>query len=145
MVTVFETSVIDAPIEKVWEVVRGFNDLPKWHPAIANSEIEDGLNPYTIGCVRNFNLQDGESIRETLIAFSELEYTFSYDMLTTGLGLFDYISTMELRPVTDGDRTYIQWSAEFTTAEGAEEEKADMVGSGVFQGGFAALKEHFSK
>lgn len=145
MVTVFETSVIDAPIEKVWEVVRGFNDLPKWHPDIANSKIEDSLSPYTIGCVRNFNLQDGENIRETLIAFSELEYSFSYDMLTTGLGLFDYISTMELRPITDGDRTYIQWTAEFTTAEGEEEEKAGMVGNGVFQGGFAALKEHFSK
>ena len=66
-------------------------------------------------------------------------------MLTTGLGLFDYISTMELRPITDGNRTYIQWSADFTTAEGKEKEKADMVGNGVFQGGFAALKEHFSQ
>ncbi len=145
MVTVFETSVIDAPIEKVWEVVRGFNDLPKWHPAIAKSEIEEGLDPFTVGCVRNFYLQDGENIRETLLAFSDLDLMFSYDMLTTGLGLFNYISTMELRPITDGNRTYIQWSAEFTTKDGEEDEKAEMVGNGVFQGGFAALKEHFSK
>lgn len=144
MVTVFETSVIDAPIDKVWEVVRGFNDLPNWHPAIADSHIEDGLDPNTVGCVRNFNLQDGENIRETLLAYSEIDYMFSYDMLTTGLGLFNYISTMELRPITDGNRTYIQWSAEFTTNEGEEVEKAEMVGQGVFQGGFTALKEHFS-
>lgn len=145
MITVFETSVIDAPIEEVWKIVRGFNDLPKWHPAIADSKIEGDLNSLTIGCVRNFNLQDGENIRETLLAYSELDYMFTYDMLTTGLGLFNYISTMELRPITDGNRTYIQWIAEFTTAEGEEKEKAAMVGGGVFQGGFAALKEHFSK
>lgn len=145
MVTVFETTVIDAPIDKVWEVVRGFQNLVNWHPAIAKIEIENGLDPNTIGCIRNFYLQDGENIRETLLAYSELDYTFSYDMLTTGLGLFDYISTMELRPITDGNRTYIQWSADFTTDEGKEKEKADMVGNGVFQGGFAALKEHFSQ
>ncbi|MDA0708089.1 MAG: SRPBCC family protein [Proteobacteria bacterium] len=145
MINVFVTSVIDAPIEKVWETVRGFNDLPKWHPGIKKSEIEDGLPASTIGCVRNFYLQDGENIRETLLALSDLEYTFSYDMITTGLGLFDYISTMELRPITDGDRTYIQWIAEFTTAEGEEEEKADMVANGVLQGGFNALKEKFKK
>ncbi|HPF46104.1 MAG: SRPBCC family protein [Alphaproteobacteria bacterium] len=145
MVTVFETSVIDAPIDKVWEVVRGFNDLQKWHPAIAKGEIEGGLDPLTIGCIRNFYLQDGENIRETLLAFSDIDYTFTYDMLTTGLGLFNYLSTMELRPITDGDRTYIQWSAEFTTAPGEEKEKADMVANGVFQGGFAALKEHFAQ
>lgn len=145
MVTVFETSVIDAPIDKVWEVVRGFQNLINWHPAIAKIEIENGLDPNTIGCIRNFYLQDGENIRETLLAYSELDYTFSYDMLTTGLGLFDYISTMELRPITDGNRTYIQWSADFTTDQGKEKEKADMVGNGVFQGGFAALKEHFSQ
>ena len=37
MINVFVTSVIDAPIEKVWETVRGFNDLPKWHPGIKKS------------------------------------------------------------------------------------------------------------
>ncbi len=145
MVTVFKSSIIDAPIEKVWEIIRGFNDLPKWHPGIANSQIEDELNPCTIGCVRNFNLQDGENVRETLLAFSDLDMSFSYNMLTTGLGLFDYLSTLELLPITDGNRTFIQWSAEFTTKDGEEAEKADLVGNGVFQGGFDALKEHFSK
>ncbi len=145
MVTVFETSVIDAPVEEVWETIKGFNDLPKWHPGIAKSDIEDGLDPLTIGCIRNFYLQDGENVRETLLAFSDIDHMFTYDMLTTGLGLFDYLATVELRPITDGDRTYIQWSAEFKTAAGEEEEKAEMVGKGVFQGGFEALKERVSK
>lgn len=145
MINILVTSVIDAPIDKVWQIVKGFNDMPKWHPAIDRSEIEDELDPATVGCVRNFYLADGENIRETLLGYSDLDFSFSYDMLTTGLGLLDYIATMELRPITDGERTYIQWSAEFRTAEGEEEAKADLVANGVFQGGFDALKEHFSK
>lgn len=145
MVTVFETSVIDAPVDEVWQVVRGFNNLAKWHPAIDRSEIEDGLDPMTIGCIRNFYLADGENVRETLLAFSEADLSFSYDMLTTGLGLLDYFSTMELSPITDGNRTYIQWTAEFNTAPGEEEAKTELVANGVFQGGFTALKQHFSK
>ncbi len=36
------SSVINAPIEKVWARIRDFNGLPNWHPAIARSEIEGG-------------------------------------------------------------------------------------------------------
>jgi hypothetical protein len=34
MAKVFESSVIPAPVDKVWELVRNFNGLPEWHPAI---------------------------------------------------------------------------------------------------------------
>ena len=32
MARVFVSSVIDAPAAKVWERVRDFNGLPRWHP-----------------------------------------------------------------------------------------------------------------
>ena len=145
MINIFITSVIDAPIDKVWEVVRGYNDMPNWHPAVDRSEIEDELHPDTVGCVRNFYLADGQNVREQLIALSDLDFSFSYSMIDTGLGMYDYIASVELRPITDGDRTYIQWTAEFTTASGEEKEKENMVANDVFQGGFNALKERFSK
>ncbi len=145
MINVFVTTVIDAPIDKVWEVVRGYNAMPNWHPAVDRSEIEDGLHPDTVGCIRNFYLADGQNVREQLIALSDLDFSFSYSMIDTGLGLYDYIASVELRPITDGERTYIQWTAEFTTAPGEEEEKENMVANDVFQGGFNALKERFSK
>ena len=36
-------------------------------------------------------------------------------------------------------------SAEFECAEGRERELTDQIGGGVFQGGFDALKRHFSR
>ena len=145
MINIFITSVIDSPIDKVWEVVRGFNDMPDWHPVVDRSEIEDGLHPDTVGCIRSLYLADGQNVREQLIALSDLDFSFSYSMIDTGLGMYDYIASFELRPITDGNRTYIQWTAEFTAAPGEEKEKENMVANDVFQSGFNALKELFSK
>jgi hypothetical protein len=47
--------------------------------------------------------------------------------------------------VTDGDRCFAEWSAEFECAEGRERELSDLIGGGVFQGGFDALKRHFAR
>ena len=42
MVRVSVSSVLDAPPDAVWSRVRDFNGLPQWHPAIADSRIENG-------------------------------------------------------------------------------------------------------
>src|SRR5690242_17161241 len=42
MAKVYRSAVIEAPVQAVWDYVRDFNALPKWHPAIATSEIEAG-------------------------------------------------------------------------------------------------------
>ena len=43
MIKVYRSAIISASADKVWKLVRDFNGLPKWHPAIATSEIEGGL------------------------------------------------------------------------------------------------------
>ena len=68
MPRVFVSSVIDAPAARVWERVRDFNGLPRWHPRIRESRIENGEPPDKVGCVRDFNLQNGDRIRERLLA-----------------------------------------------------------------------------
>ena len=69
MPTVTVSSVIDAPIEKVWARIRDFNGLPSWHPRMVKSEIEDGRAADEIGCVRRFELVSGATLREKLTAF----------------------------------------------------------------------------
>ena len=59
--------------------------------------------------------------------------------------LFDYVATLKLTPVTDGNRCFGEWSAEFDCAEVRERELTDTIGGGVFQGGFDALKRHFGR
>ena len=57
MARVFTSSVINAKASDVWDRIRDFNGLPKWHPAIRDSRIEDALPADKVGCIRNFNLQ----------------------------------------------------------------------------------------
>ena len=57
LIRVTRSAVIDAPIERVWEVLRDFNSHTAWHPAVGESSIENGEPSDQVGCVRNFTLQ----------------------------------------------------------------------------------------
>ncbi|WP_029064031.1 SRPBCC family protein [Labrenzia sp. DG1229] len=143
MARVYTSSVIDAPSARVWERIRDFNGLPKWHPRIRESRIEEALPSDKIGCIRNFSLQNGDNIREQLLGLSDYDLFYSYSMLEGPMPLRDYIATMRLTPVTEGDRTFIEWSAEFSCEPEKEDELVTGIGTNVFQGGFDALKRHF--
>jgi hypothetical protein len=142
MIRVYTSSVIDAPAAAVWQRIRDFNALPQWHPGIAESRIENGEASDKVGCVRNFRLRDGGQIRERLLALSDFEYSCTYAILESPMGVENYTATLKLTPVTDGGRTFAEWSAEFDCAPARERELSELVGQQVFQGGFDALKRH---
>ncbi|MEX0345435.1 MAG: SRPBCC family protein [Rhizobiaceae bacterium] len=144
MARVYTSSVIDAPSAEVWSRVRDFNALPRWHPAIRESRIEDGEPSDKVGCIRDFRLQNGDRIREQLLGLSDYDLFCTYSILESPMPLTDYIATLRLTPITDGDRTFGEWSAEFECSTDVEDELVSNIGSNVFQGGFDALKRHFS-
>jgi hypothetical protein len=143
MPTVFVSSVIPATADAVWAVIRDFNALPDWHPGIAESRIEGDRPSDAVGCVRNFQLTDGGTIREQLLALDDRNRTCVYSILDSPLPITDYVATLRLLPVTDGELCYAEWSATFACAEGDRSAMIDTVGNGVFQGGFDALKQRF--
>ncbi len=145
MISVYVSSVIDAPAEQVWQRVRDFNGMPGWHPLIADSRIEDGLPSDRIGCVRHFHTRDGGLIRERLLALSDYDYTFVYSILESPMGVSGYVATLKLTPVTDGGRCFGEWSADFDCAPERVSALRELIGEGVFQGGFDALKQHFGR
>jgi uncharacterized protein YndB with AHSA1/START domain len=141
VVQVYASSVIGASADTVWSRIRDFNALPQWHPAIADSRIENGQASDRVGCIRHFHLREGGGmIREKLLALSDYEYSCSYEILESPLGVEHYIATLKLTPVTDGNRCFAEWSAEFECAPGRESELTQSIGQGVFQAGFDALK-----
>ena len=143
MARVYTSSVIPAATAKVWERVRDFNALPRWHPAIRESRVENGEPSDRIGCVRDFRLQNGDRIREKLLGLSDYDYFCTYSILESPMPLTDYIATLRLTPITDGDRTFAEWSAEFDCAPDVADELVGNIGQGVFQAGFDSLKRHF--
>jgi hypothetical protein len=59
-------------------------------------------------------------------------------------GNSDYVSTIQLLPVTDTGQTYAQWTGEFNCAPDVQPDLTNSV-RGVYQGGFDSLKSHFSR
>jgi hypothetical protein len=138
------SSVINAPIDQVWRRIRDYNGLPGWHPGVAKSEIEGGEPANQPGCVRVLTLGNGAVIRERLLEMSDLGHHYSYAILASPLPVANYRATLRLRPISDGNRTFAEWSATFDPDPPEKQAEAEnMIGNGVFQGGFDALKKHF--
>jgi hypothetical protein len=142
MVRVVKSTVIDAPVGAVWAVLRDFNGHDRWHPIVAESHVEKGWPSDRVGCVRNFRLQGGETLRELLLTLSDADMAFSYCLLDTPVPLLNYVAHVRLAPVTDGDRTFWHWESRFDTPPGREKELQTMVAETVYQGGFDAIRAH---
>ncbi|MEM9762553.1 MAG: SRPBCC family protein [Pseudomonadota bacterium] len=140
MVRVLRSTVLEAPVEAVWDILRDFNGHDRWHPAVETSAIERGRASDEVGCVRRFRLGDGSELREQLLTLSDLEQTFSYCLLDTPVPLFNYVAHVRLAPVTDGDTTFWEWESRFDTPKGREGELRDLVGDGIYAAGFAAIR-----
>ena len=143
MVRIYVSSVVDASADSVWARIRDFNALPLWHPAIADSRIENNEPADRVGCIRHFHTREGGKIRERLLALSDYDFSCSYEILESPMAVEHYVATLKLTPVTDGNRCFAEWSAEFECAAGRERDLTTTIGDGVFQGGLDALKRHF--
>jgi NADPH:quinone reductase-like Zn-dependent oxidoreductase/uncharacterized protein YndB with AHSA1/START domain len=139
---VVRSTVIDAPIERVWEVLRDFNSHDQWHSAVAISRIEGNERSDQVGCVRSFTLADGNRIREQLLTLDDTEHKSTYCIVEATLPLQRYVATLTLKPVTDGNRTFWHWQSTFATPPGMERELRDKVAQGVYETGFEDLRRH---
>ena len=145
MAKVFVSTVIDAPVGKVWAVIRDFNALPAWTPFAAESRIEQGAKADEVGCIRNFRLKNGGRIRERLLALSDYDFSIVYAILDSPMAVESYVATLRLFPVTDGDRSYAEWSAEFDCPPEREASLVAEIGRGVFLAGLKALQNRFAQ
>lgn len=141
MITVANSTIIKAPIDKVWDVLRDFNGHDRWHPAVADSQIEKGEASSRVGCVRAFHLADGSFLREQLLSLSDADTRFSYCLLDTPVPLLNYVSEVRLVPVTDEDWCFWNWHARFDTPPDQREELKSLVGEGIQLEGFKAIRE----
>jgi len=142
---VVKSTILNAPTDRVWDVLRDFNGHDRWHPAVASSAIERAQSSDKIGCVRRFKLRDGAELREQLLALSDLEQTFSYCLLDTPIPMFNYVAHVRLLPVTDGDRTFWHWESRFTTRPDDTASITRMVAEDIYQGGFDAIRRHLKE
>jgi len=145
MVTVQRSTIIDAPIEEVWGILRDFNGHDLWHPAVASSVLDNEKQTDQIGAIRNFQLNSGERLREQLLSMSDKEHSFRYAIVESEVPLLNYVAEVSLKPVTDGNATYWSWLSKFETPRGQEKELAELVAEGVYKDGFDAIRSRVEK
>jgi NADPH:quinone reductase len=138
---VTRSTIIDAPIERVWAVLR-FNSHDQWHDVVEQSHIERDERSDQVGCIRAFTLKDGNRIREQLLTLDDREYKSTYCIIEATVPLQRYIAAVTLKPVTDGNRTFWHWESTFATPPGMERELHNMVATNVYEAGFENLRRY---
>ena len=135
----YASAVIDSPVEDVWKHVHDFNNVAAWHPAVAESRVEDGGAGDRVGCVRVLRMTDGADVRERLTALSDTEHSYSYSVVDSPFPIRGHRSTVSFLPVTADGQTFVQWSAEFEVTAGNPDEVVEGVVQGTMMPGFAGL------
>jgi hypothetical protein len=142
---IYVSTVIAAQPGAVWAIVRDFNGLPSWTGFVSESRIEQNHAADRVGCIRSLTLKNGGRIRERLLALSDYEMSCTYSILESPMGVENYIATLRLIPITEGDQTFVEWSVEFDAVPDREEQIAADVRRNVFSAGLAALKGRFTR
>jgi hypothetical protein len=132
---------VDLPVsaQQVWDTIGGFNNLARWHPAVARSEESKSGN----ATVRTLHLHGGGSLVERLEAIDQKARSYSYTILEGPLPVARYRSTLHVSEKADGRGCTVEWSSDFEPA-GAPESDAVKAIRGVYQAGFDNLRKMFA-
>ncbi len=146
MAKAYYSTVIDAPVDKVWAAARDFNGLGTWNAEMVPScEIEDGKSGDQVGAVRNFSLANGAHLREKLLSHSDSERSYSYDFQKHPFeGVENYHSTIQFLPVTETGQTFVQWWTTFDCPPDKIGYWENFYATEVFKGAVDAMKAHLA-
>ena len=112
MAECYQSRVLNAPIQRVWDRIKNFHDM-SWAPNVATScEAIGELKGNQVGAKRVLN----KAFEETLQFLDEENYTFKYS-IDEGMSpvsskeVQNYIGEVQLIAITQTDETFIQWKS----------------------------------
>lgn len=112
----YYSTVLDQPAGVVWSAVRDFGNYTLWVEGVDEALIEGARSGDAVGAIRNVRM--GETrIRQKLLAHSDRERCYSYEFCEPcRFPVRDYVATIRVTPVVDGERAFIEWWATFDAA-----------------------------
>ena len=125
MTIAYYSTVLDHPVEKVWSLLRDFNNYPVYIEGVTESVIEHAKGGDEVGAIRRF-CYAGRWIRQRLCEHSDEHRTFTYlglepfEFPSTGESVrpdpIRYSGTVTVLPVVEPQSTFIEWSVSFYIA-----------------------------
>jgi uncharacterized protein YndB with AHSA1/START domain len=141
MARAFASVVMNAPADRVWAVLRDFNGLARWHPAVVASAIEDGADRDVIGAVRSVRLADLTHVQDRLTGLDDERRCLSYRSDKPGFPVTELTGTLRVYPVTEGGGSFVSWEAAFEPKLGEDREVwENVLGNALFPVGLKALR-----
>ncbi len=140
---VMRSVIIEAPVDRVWAAVRAFDGVVRWNPGVTAARMESGTST-SVGAIRHLDIVDGTVFRETLLAHSDLEHFYTYDIVEGPLPCRNYVSTHRFLPVTDGNLTLGIWSGEFDCDPADEASLEASVGDAIYRDGMRGLNSYLA-
>ncbi len=153
-----EKITIDAPAEKVWDIIKNYDDM-SWHPAIKATQSSTGNKK---GSTRVLTLEDGGTITEELKKYDGKKMLYQYkitDMSTAQtithsgkeenvpvVPVSNYAATIQVKDKKG--KAEVIWKAGYYRAymnnnppEEMNEDAANSAVKGIFQTGLQNLKK----
>ena len=141
----YASTVLNAPADEVWALIRDFNGLPVWHP---------GGRPTARSRTARAGDQVGaraqlpprataRTCASACCSFSDVDRHYSYNFEKTPFSVLNYHATLRVTPVTDGNRAFVEWWTTFDCEPEKIDDWVHTFAGIVFKGGLDALKERF--
>jgi Polyketide cyclase / dehydrase and lipid transport len=77
-----------------------------------------------------------------LVALSDAERFYSYTFVSSPVPVRNHRTTLRVLPITDGDRSYVEWSSKFEIDPEHEPQLVELMNRN-FLAGLRALAERF--
>jgi len=138
----YNSTVINAPADKVWETVKDFHDL-SWSKSVVEDvqKVGDKAGDQA-GAKRVLN----NAFQETLLSIDDEDKTFTYS-IDDGPGpvskenVNGYVGEVKVFPVSDSNASFVIWRSDW---ESAKEENVAEFCDPIYHALLQDLKSHFS-
>ena len=110
----YQSTIINAPIEKVWESISNFHNMD-WAPNVITKVDQIGEKPGTeIGSKRVLN----DAFHETLLEVNAENFNFTYSIdegpsPLSSSEVNNYRGHVQLTPATLNNSTLVEWSSQW--------------------------------
>lgn len=114
----YNSIVINAPADKVWDVLKNFHDLSWSKNVVSKVDVIGTKGPMESGAKRILN----DAFEETLLSFNDVAKTFTYS-IDDGLGAVSkdnvegYVGEVTVYPVSENNTSFVLWTSEWKSSK----------------------------